>query len=140
MENNIEQDRVLKDAIKRMEKRASSRPSFVPVSSAKIGSWPTVSSEDYDEFQFENTVQSIAYEAARILVMKHHDYGPDNINNAPGGAMNGLLVRMHDKMERLKTLLLSGKEPKYESIEDTFLDIINYSIIALMVQREQWPK
>jgi len=89
---------------------------------------------------FEEAVAKIALEAADILIKKHQDYGPDNINNAPGGAINGLLVRMHDKMERLKTLILGKKAPKYESIEDTLVDMINYSIIALMVQRGKWPK
>ena len=35
------------------------------------------------------------------MIRKHQDYGPYNIANAPGGAMNGLIVRMHDKMTRL---------------------------------------
>jgi hypothetical protein len=89
---------------------------------------------------FEEVVKAIALEAADILIKKHQDYGPDNINNAPGGPMNGLLVRMHDKMERLKTLIIGNKTPKYESIEDTLIDTLNYSIIALMIQREKWPK
>jgi hypothetical protein len=89
---------------------------------------------------FEQAVKAIAMEAAELLIRKHQDYGPDNINNAPGGAINGLLVRMHDKMERLKTLILSKNTPKYESIEDTFIDMLNYSVIALMVQRGKWPK
>lgn len=89
---------------------------------------------------FEDLVKQIALEAADILIKKHHDYGPDNINNSPGGALTGLLVRMHDKMERLKTLILGKKSPRYEAVEDTFLDLINYSIIGLMVQRGKWPK
>ena len=36
------------------------------------------------------------------MVKKHADYGPYNIAKAPGGAMNGLIVRMHDKMTRLQ--------------------------------------
>lgn len=89
---------------------------------------------------FEEYVRKIALEAAELLIKKHHDYGPDNINNAPGGAMNGLLVRMYDKMERLKTLLLGNKTPKFESVEDTLIDVVNYALIAMMVQRGRWPK
>lgn len=102
--------------------------------------WDAYYSTTFPEPPFEDQVRKIAAEAAEILIKKHQDYGPDNINNAPGGAINGLLVRMHDKMERLKTLILGKKEPKYESIEDTLVDMINYSIIALMVQRGKWPK
>jgi predicted DNA-binding protein len=74
-----------------------------------------------------------------MMVQKNQDYGPYNIAHAPGGAMNGLLVRMHDKMERLKNLSYNkGNTPNYESIEDTLKDLANYAIIGLLVQRGQW--
>lgn len=75
-----------------------------------------------------------------ILIKKQLDYGPGNINNAPGGALNGVLVRMNDKMERLKHLVyqLDG-EPQNESIDDSFLDIANYAVIAMMVRQGSWP-
>jgi RecJ-like exonuclease len=74
------------------------------------------------------------------MVRKHQDYGPYNIAHAPGGAINGLIVRMHDKMERLQHLYFNrkGDTPNYESLEDTFKDLANYAIIGLMVQRGQW--
>ena len=73
------------------------------------------------------------------MVKKHADYGPYNIAKAPGGAMNGLIVRMHDKMTRLQNLFYKKKDtPNYESIEDTLLDLANYAIIGLLVQRGQW--
>lgn len=61
-----------------------------------------------------------------------------NIAGAPGGPMNGLRVRMYDKLARLNNLVDSGDTPNYESIEDTFLDLANYAIIGLLVQRGQW--
>lgn len=74
------------------------------------------------------------------MTLKHQDYGPYNIAHAPGGAMNGLLVRMHDKMARLENLYYHRKSdtPNFESIEDTLLDLSNYAIIGLLVQRGQW--
>jgi hypothetical protein len=73
------------------------------------------------------------------MVRKHADYGPDNIAKAPGGAMNGIVVRMHDKMTRLGHLYYKNIDtPNYESIEDTLLDLANYAIIGLLVQRGQW--
>ena len=73
------------------------------------------------------------------MVRKHADYGPDNIGQAPGGAMNGIIVRMHDKMTRLEHLYYKKIDtPNYESIEDTLLDLANYAIIGLMVQRGYW--
>jgi len=74
-----------------------------------------------------------------IMVRKHQDYGPFNIAHAPGGAMNGLIIRMHDKLERLQNLYYNKSDtPNYESIEDTLQDLANYAIIGLMVQKGQW--
>jgi hypothetical protein len=75
----------------------------------------------------------------RTLVKKQNDYGPGNIANAPGGALNGLRVRIYDKVSRINNLIDSGKEPENESLQDSFLDLANYAIIALMVLNEQWP-
>ena len=75
-----------------------------------------------------------------LLLSKHKDYGPKNISLAPGGAINGLLVRMHDKMARLKNLHYNNKSANYESIEDTYKDLSNYAVIALMVLRDKWDK
>jgi hypothetical protein len=86
-----------------------------------------------------NNFEDILTELRIIMIRKHQDYGPFNIANAPGGAMNGLLVRMHDKMARLENLYYKNNDtPNYESIEDTFLDLANYAIIGLLVQRRQW--
>jgi hypothetical protein len=79
-------------------------------------------------------------ELGNLLISKQRDYGPGNINNAYGGPLNGLMVRMGDKWERLKNLLDSGNTPQHESIEDSFKDLANYCIIAMMVQRGKWPE
>lgn len=75
----------------------------------------------------------------RVLVKKQNDYGPGNIANAPGGALNGLRVRIYDKVSRINNLIDSGKEPENESLHDSFLDLANYAIIALMVLDDVWP-
>jgi hypothetical protein len=86
--------------------------------------------------EFEAAV--IARKAIDLLVKKHDDYGPDNISDAPGGALNGLSVRLHDKVARLNNLLSNHKKPKNETIEDTFIDILNYALIALLVLDGKW--
>lgn len=73
-----------------------------------------------------------------ILLSKHKDYGPLNIAHAPGGALNGLRVRMHDKLARINHLIDKGDTPNYESLTDSFIDLANYAIIAILVQRGQW--
>lgn len=89
---------------------------------------------------FRQEVEKIMFELGDLLVSKHQDYGPKNISNAPGGAINGLLVRMHDKMARLNNLHYNNKSANYESIEDTYKDLANYAVIALMVLRDKWDK
>lgn len=83
-------------------------------------------------------LQYIMAELEQIMIRKHADYGPMNISGAPGGPMNGLRVRMYDKLARLNNLVDTGDTPNYESIEDTLLDLANYAIIGLLVQRGQW--
>lgn len=80
----------------------------------------------------------IASKCIAIMVIKNKDYGPNSISNAPGGALNGLNVRLHDKIERLNNLLSNKKEPNNESIRDTFVDIVNYGIISLLVLDNRW--
>jgi len=88
--------------------------------------------------KFSDDVTKIASEISMLIVRKQIDYGSKNISNAPGGAMNGLIVRMHDKMARWANLFSTKADPKNETIEDTLMDIAGYAIIALMVQRGLW--
>jgi len=89
---------------------------------------------------FKDDAAPIYNELFEILVKKQVDYGPLNIWNAPGGATNGLMVRMSDKLERLKNLIYNSIEPNNEALEDSFVDIANYAVIAMMVERGIWEK
>jgi len=72
-----------------------------------------------------------------LLDKKQLDYGPRNISSF--GTL-GCLVRMNDKMERLKTLSKQArKKPQNESIMDSYLDLSNYAIIATLILTDQWP-
>jgi hypothetical protein len=73
-----------------------------------------------------------------LLLSKHADYGPKNISESPGGPLNGLRVRMHDKLARINNLVDTNKNPEHESLEDSFKDMANYAIIGLLVLRGQW--
>lgn len=93
-----------------------------------------------DPTQFEEDVRIIYDELMSVLLKKHRDYGPRNIADAPGGALNGLRVRIHDKIARINNLVDRHSDPMYESIEDSFKDLANYAIIALLVLRDKWDK
>ncbi len=90
--------------------------------------------------QFEDDVRIVYDELMSVLLKKHKDYGPKNIADAPGGALNGLRVRIHDKTARINNLLDSQRKAEYESLEDSFKDLANYAIIALLVLRDKWDK
>lgn len=76
---------------------------------------------------------------------KNNDYGKDNIN---AFGVIGVIIRMNDKMERLKKMVFDNKgNPRNlndlqdsvgESIEDTLGDLANYSAIARMVIEKEW--
>lgn len=81
---------------------------------------------------FEDACQIIARELTDLLIAKQHDYGHSNITDF--GEL-GVLVRANDKMARLKNLLNCSSIPKNESIEDSWRDLSNYGIIALLIRR-----
>jgi hypothetical protein len=89
--------------------------------------------------KFVTDVWRILDAAGNLLIKKHHDYGPKNISQSPGGPLNGLRVRMWDKVARINNLLDSGVNPSNESLRDSFIDLLNYSAIAMMVLDETWP-
>jgi hypothetical protein len=90
--------------------------------------------------EFIKEVGIIFDEAEKLLLKKHKDYGPKNISGSPGGALNGLRVRIHDKLARINNLYDSGSTPENESLRDSFIDMANYAIIALLVLDDKWDK
>lgn len=102
---------------------------------------------DVTDMSDQNTVNQFAADmwevfdsAGNLLLKKHRDYGPTNISLSPGGPLNGLRVRMHDKTARINHLIDSGATPENESLRDSFVDLLNYSAIALMVLDGVWPE
>lgn len=91
------------------------------------------SSGDYD---LERDWAMIVKEIFEVFKAKQHDYGPNNIALLRD---QGVLTRVTDKFMRLHTLYKSGAEPSNESLEDTWLDIADYAVIALMCIRGYWP-
>ena len=79
---------------------------------------------------FEDACRQTALRVAEVVIAKQHDYGHDNILVFKE---QGLVVRLWDKISRLKNLVWNNNNPKNESIEDTFTDIAGYAIIGLML-------
>lgn len=95
---------------------------------------------DRSATSFDEDVMDIMRELGALLIRKHMDYGPKNISDSPGGALNGLRVRMHDKLARINNLYDNDRTALNEPLEDSFKDLANYAVIALMVLRDKWDK
>lgn len=74
-------------------------------------------------------------EAAVLFDSKQRDYGSGNISSF---GEKGVIVRMNDKVERLKTLVWNDRSPEHEKVSDTWLDITNYGVIGLLCHRGEW--
>ena len=74
-----------------------------------------------------------------LLIAKQHDYGHMNIQRF---GIEGIIVRMHDKIARLENLSMRsydmGDEALNESTEDTIIDLVGYCIIACMYSFGIW--
>lgn len=87
---------------------------------------------------FEDGLDSVLKDLRETMIRKQKDYGPKNITEC--GTI-GVVVRMNDKLARLKNIfgITSGsfkqREATNESVEDSFIDVANYGIIALMLKR-----
>lgn len=76
-------------------------------------------------------------ECLETLVKKHRDYGPKNIARfSEPGLPGGLLVRSWDKVARIENLTGRGVDPENESLRDSFLDLVNYAAIGLMIEKD----
>jgi hypothetical protein len=78
---------------------------------------PYYNTEDYKEF------------VTNTLIKKQKDYGPENIARF---GLNGIVIRTHDKVARLENLRAKDSDGQNESFDDTLLDIIGYSAVAIM--------
>ena len=86
---------------------------------------------------FQEALYPIMEELAQLMIRKQRDYGHKNISDF---GEFGVLVRANDKLARLKNMITPhGDEVAYnESIEDSWADLANYAIIALMIRCGVW--
>lgn len=100
-----------------------------------------------DEQTFEKTFAKIYNEAFELLCEKQSRYGDSNIEQL---GLHGVISRIgNDKIARARKFM-QGKivdgqvildpldESTYESLADTLLDIANYALIAVALQRGLW--
>ncbi len=68
-----------------------------------------------------------------VYVKKNHDYGDSVHETYERYGMTSFLVRMEDKMNRIRTLdKADDVKVSDERMEDTLLDLANYAILAII--------
>ena len=102
--------------------------------------WPEMTTE----------FKKIQREQYELFCHKQHDYGPGNISVGTqlktkeeiNLSLTGLWFRMNDKLQRVKTLIMTGRNSavKDEPLEDAYLYVSNYGIMATLVGRGKWGK
>lgn len=84
----------------------------------------------------ENKIDEACEELARVLKEKNKKYGDSFSRTADEYGNAVLLLRIQDKISRLKQLLIlkdncfDFKEAVTESVEDTFLDLAGYAVLS----------
>ena len=110
-----------------------------PVVEQMESEWPEMTTE----------FKRLQREQYELFLKKQHDYGPGNISvgtmlqtaDEVHLALTGLWFRMNDKIQRLKNMLMSKRESAVdEPMEDAYLDVSNYGIMATIVKNGKWGK
>ena len=120
-------------------KSVSYTESVHPVVEQMEKEWPEMTAE----------FKRLQREQYELFLKKQHDYGPGNISvgtmlqttEEVHLAITGLWFRMNDYIQRLKNMLMSKRESAVdEPMEDAYLDVSNYGIMATIVKNGKWGK
>ena len=83
-----------------------------------------------------NTVErfkQITEEMQELCKRKNSDYGASVNDTYKKYGMVSYLVRIEDKINRIRNLVLNGNQKvEDEKIQDSLLDLANYSILAII--------
>ena len=83
-----------------------------------------------------NLFEDITLEMRNTYERKNADYGNSFEEQFNEYGLISSCIRLEDKLRRLKSLSKSEARVKDESIEDTLLDLANYSILTVMSIRK----
>ena len=118
------------------------------LNSEKVSDVITKMEKEWPEMTAE--FRKLQREQYELFLHKQHDYGPGNISvgtqlqtkEEVHLSLTGLWFRMNDKLQRVKTLLMNNRETavKDEPLEDAYLDVSNYGIMATIVKKGVWGK
>ena len=133
--NGMDETKFIKDT-----KNSKTKKTTTDIVTMMEKEWPEMTAE----------FRRLQQEQYKLFLHKQHDYGPGNISvgtmlQTPEEiklSLTGLWFRMNDKLQRVKTLLMHGRESavKDEPLEDAYLDVSNYGIMATIVKNGKWGK
>tara|TARA_Y100000310_G_scaffold226056_1_gene228148 strand:+ start:1180 stop:1626 length:447 start_codon:yes stop_codon:yes gene_type:complete len=86
-----------------------------------------------DATTFNGACMQEAVDIANLVCQKQTDYGTTNITMF---GLEGIMIRLSDKINRLTNLIKNDKHPENESLQDTLTDIAGYAIIGLMLSHK----
>ena len=118
-------------------------------SERKVTIHPVVEQMEKEWPEMTTEFKRLQREQYELVCRKQHDYGPGNISvgtmlqtaDEVHLSLTGLWFRMNDKIQRLKNMLMSKRESAVdEPMEDAFLDLSNYGIMATLVKEQKWGK
>ena len=142
MPEAIKESKVLKEYVEDIDEQAHSqgRESSYDIIEQMEKEWPEMTKE----------FKRLQREQYELFCHKQHDYGPGNISvgtqlqteEEVHLSLTGLWFRMNDKIQRLKTLLMGNRDNAVEGepMEDAYLDVSNYGIMATIVKNGKWGK
>lgn len=85
----------------------------------------------------EDAFEEVCRELEKVFIKKHKDYGKGNILDT--GEL-GIAFRVSDKLNRIKHILANNNKPQNETIEETWIDIGVYSVLAVMYKKGWFQK
>ena len=85
-----------------------------------------------DPKSLDEAFETVNDELLEMFLKKHKDYGKGNILSIKE---LGITMRISEKVERLKHLLMNGDKPENETLDDTWTDIATYAVIAILLRR-----
>ena len=83
--------------------------------------------------------KDICNEIHELYESKNHDEG-DSFINVRQEVDRAIVVRLMDKMERLKVITRKKQKVTDETIDDTLMDLANYAIMELTERRIEKSK
>lgn len=91
-----------------------------------------ITSEAFSDFQRD---------CFELFLAKHKAYGPDNlIRETTELTAEGIMLRIKDKLNRINNLIHNGADGESESVNDSLMDICNYTTILHIILQGKWGR